>query len=62
VSEESDTIMDVYEPYLLKIGFLLRTPRGRLASRFAYDHLGLEAPSDAVPADASQPTLFEGAE
>ena len=41
VSEESDTIMDVYEPYLLKIGFLQRTPRGRVASRLAYDHLGL---------------------
>jgi holliday junction DNA helicase RuvB len=41
ISEESDTIMDVYEPYLLQLGFLDRTPRGRTATRLAYDHLGL---------------------
>jgi len=41
VSEEGDTIMDVYEPYLLKLGFLERTPRGRVATRLAYEHLGL---------------------
>ena len=42
ISEDSDTIMDVYEPYLLQLGFLERTPRGRLATRLAYEHLGLE--------------------
>lgn len=41
ISEESDTIMDVYEPYLLQLGFLDRTPRGRLATQKAYEHLGL---------------------
>ena len=41
ISEESDTIMDVYEPYLLQLGFLDRTPRGRVATRHAYEHLGL---------------------
>jgi len=41
ISEESDTIMDVYEPYLLQLGFLDRTPRGRTATRLAYEHLGL---------------------
>lgn len=41
ISEESDTIMDVYEPYLLQLGFLERTPRGRVATRLAYEHLGL---------------------
>ncbi len=41
ISEESDTIMDVYEPYLLQLGFIERTPRGRVATRLAYDHLGL---------------------
>lgn len=41
ISEESDTIMDVYEPYLLQLGFLARTPRGRVATRHAYEHLGL---------------------
>jgi Holliday junction DNA helicase RuvB len=41
ISEETDTIMDVYEPYLLQLGFLDRTPRGRLATELAYRHLGL---------------------
>ena len=40
ISEEADTIMDVYEPYLLQLGFLERTPRGRLATPLAYQHLG----------------------
>ncbi|MDO8617045.1 MAG: Holliday junction branch migration DNA helicase RuvB [Dehalococcoidia bacterium] len=44
ISEEADTIMDVYEPYLMQMGFLQRTPRGRLATRHAYAHLGIEAP------------------
>jgi Holliday junction DNA helicase RuvB len=42
VGEEQDTIEDVYEPYLLQCGLLERTPRGRAATRRAYDHLGLE--------------------
>jgi Holliday junction DNA helicase RuvB len=41
ISEEADTIMDVYEPYLLQLGFLERTPRGRLATQLAYQHLGI---------------------
>ena len=41
ISEEADTIMDVYEPYLLQLGFLERTPRGRLATRLAYQHIGV---------------------
>ena len=41
ISEESDTIMDVVEPYLLQRGFLDRTPRGRVVTRNAYEHLGL---------------------
>jgi Holliday junction DNA helicase RuvB len=40
-SEEAETIEDVYEPYLLQLGFLARTPRGRIATRLAYEHLGL---------------------
>lgn len=39
--EEEDTILDIYEPYLMQMGFLERTPRGRVASRMAYEHLGL---------------------
>jgi holliday junction DNA helicase RuvB len=44
VGEEQDTIEDVYEPYLLQRGLLERTPRGRAATRRAYQHLGLEPP------------------
>ena len=42
IGEESGTIEDVYEPYLLQIGFISRTPRGRMATRRAYEHLGIE--------------------
>jgi Holliday junction DNA helicase RuvB len=41
ISEEADTITDVYEPFLMQLGFLERTPRGRMATRLAYEHLGL---------------------
>jgi len=41
ISEDADTIMDVYEPYLMQLGFLQRTPRGRVATAHAYQHLGL---------------------
>jgi holliday junction DNA helicase RuvB len=41
VSEDADTIMEVYEPYLLQLGLIDRTPRGRVASRLAYEHLGI---------------------
>ena len=54
ISEEADTIMDVYEPYLLQLGFLERTPRGRVATRLAYEHLGLTPPDD----EPVQPSLL----
>lgn len=44
ISEEADTIMDVYEPYLLQLGFLDRTSQGRIATARAYEHLGLRNP------------------
>jgi holliday junction DNA helicase RuvB len=47
VGEEADTIEDVYEPYLLQQGFIMRTPRGRVATDAAYAHLGVERPSSA---------------
>jgi Holliday junction DNA helicase RuvB len=47
IGEEADTIMDVVEPYLLQLGFLDRTPQGRVATRLAYEHLGLSYPEDA---------------
>jgi Holliday junction DNA helicase RuvB len=52
LSEEPDTIMDVVEPYLLQLGFLDRTPRGRVATRRAYEHLGIAYDESA------QPSLF----
>jgi Holliday junction DNA helicase RuvB len=52
VGEESDTIEDVYEPYLLTEGFIKRTPRGRTATPAAFAHLGLEPPA------AGGPSLF----
>ncbi len=54
ISEEPDTIMDVYEPYLLQLGFLERTPRGRLATQMAYQHLGVPYSKGKPP----QPTLW----
>jgi holliday junction DNA helicase RuvB len=48
VGEEPDTIEDVYEPYLLQQGFIMRTPRGRVATDAAFAHLGLEAPRDGA--------------
>lgn len=41
-SEEEDTILDVYEPYLMQLGFIERTPRGRIATKIAYQHLGIK--------------------
>ncbi len=46
IAEEMDTIEDIYEPYLLQIGFLERTPRGRKATPAAYSHLGFEQPKN----------------
>ena len=42
VGEDSDTIEDVYEPYLMQIGFINRTPRGRMVTRVAYEHFNIE--------------------
>jgi len=49
VAESPDTVEDVYEPFLLKQGLVLRTPRGRIATPAAYVHLGLRVPSDVGP-------------
>ncbi len=54
ISEEPDTVMDVVEPYLLQLGFLDRTPQGRVATSLAYQHLGLEPPFQQ-----QQPRLLE---
>jgi holliday junction DNA helicase RuvB len=55
VTEESETVEDVYEPFLLKEGLLQRTPRGRVATAAAYAHLGLAVPPEA----GGGPSLFE---
>ncbi len=54
INEDAETIMDVYEPYLLQLAFLERTPRGRVATRLAYEHLGLPYKRDIQP----QPGLW----
>ncbi len=46
ISESRDTIEDVYEPYLIQLGFINRTPRGRVATKSAYEHLGIAYPED----------------
>ncbi len=57
IGEESETIEDVYEPFLLQIGFINRTPRGRIATRLAYDHLHRKMKSS--PPSSAQERLFE---
>jgi len=49
ISEDSATIMDVYEPYLIQLGFIDRTPRGRTCTLRAYKHLGIELPGEDEP-------------
>jgi Holliday junction DNA helicase RuvB len=55
VGEERETVEEVAEPFLVRNGFLARTPRGRIATRAAWEHLGLTPP----PADAAESTLFD---
>ena len=57
ISEEADTIEEVYEPYLLQLGFLNRTQRGRVATRWAYEHLGIAYTKDKP--NSPQASLFE---
>ncbi|MEO7970415.1 MAG: Holliday junction branch migration DNA helicase RuvB [bacterium] len=53
IHEEKDSIEEIIEPYLIQIGFLDRTPRGRMATRLAYDHFGIS------PANPFKPSLFD---
>ena len=48
MSEEKGVIEDIYEPYLMKIGFLQRTSAGRIALRAAYDHLGIKQRGELI--------------
>ncbi|MGI5873594.1 MAG: Holliday junction branch migration DNA helicase RuvB [Bacillota bacterium] len=57
INESADTVEDVYEPYLMQLGFVNRTPRGRMATPAAYRYLGYEPPREEP---AAERTLFEG--
>ena len=57
IGEDPTTIEDVYEPYLMQIGFLSRTPRGRMVTPAGYRHLGMPMPGNAANADDDQLTL-----
>ncbi|HEY8598587.1 MAG TPA: Holliday junction branch migration DNA helicase RuvB [Thermomicrobiales bacterium] len=58
-NEEVDAIMDVYEPYLIQLGFLQRTPRGRVATRRAYEHMGKAYAASSVAQAAAQMTFLD---
>src|SRR5690606_12665166 len=58
LSEDEDTLIDMVEPYLIQVGFVSRTPRGRVATRAAYEHLGLTPPAE-IPEPGD---LFGGVE
>lgn len=62
ISEEADTIMDVYEPFLLQLGFLQRTPRGRTTTAAAYRHLGIAMPATARRSEDAQRALWDSPE
>lgn len=58
INEDAVTIEDVIEPYLLQLGYIVRTPRGRIVLKNAYDHLGLKYPEQG----SKQLSLFDGSE
>jgi Holliday junction DNA helicase RuvB len=58
INEDSNTIEDVYEPYLLQMGFVARTPRGRILLRKGYEHIGLKLPEGR----AEQYSVYEKSE
>ena len=58
IGEEAVTIEDVIEPYLMQIGFLVRTPRGRVITPKACRHLGLKVPGGLAPEGEEQQTLY----
>ena len=58
INEDANTIEDVYEPYLLQLGFIARSPRGRILLKKGYEHLGLKIPAGK----ATQTSLFENEE
>ena len=62
IGEEADTIEDVYEPFLLQRGFLMRTPRGRVLTRLGYEHCGVTPPAAAQEPRPGHPVRVAAAE
>jgi Holliday junction DNA helicase RuvB len=60
VGEDAGTLEEVYEPFLIQNGFLMRTPRGRVATNRAYKRFGFTLPAERSAEPGTQPTLFEG--
>jgi Holliday junction DNA helicase RuvB len=60
VGEDAGTLEEVYEPFLIQNGFLMRTPRGRVATNRAYKRFGFTLPAERREESGTQPTLFEG--
>jgi Holliday junction DNA helicase RuvB len=60
--EEEDTVEDIYEPYLMQMGFLARTPKGRVATRLAYEYFGLKTPDGAPNEGAAGQNLFNNSD
>ena len=58
LGEEAVTLEDLCEPYLMQMGFLTRTPRGRCVTHLAYEHLGMRPPEQPGPEDCGQQTMF----
>ena len=58
LGEEAVTLEDLCEPYLMQMGFLTRTPRGRCVTHLAYEHLGMRPPEQPAPEDCGQQTMF----
>ena len=58
LSEDSDTVMEVWEPYLLQLGFLERTSRGRVATKRAYEYLGKPWIEESEPSDQARLSGF----
>ena len=54
LAEEPDAIEEIYEPFLIQIGFLNRTPRGRVATQLAYDHFGITPTESKAPCSSRQ--------
>ena len=58
LGEEAVTLEDLSEPYLMQMGFLTRTPRGRCVTHLAYEHLGMRPPEHLTPEESGQQTMF----